>query len=150
MSAIERRRFLGAGVAAIVGTVSTRLQFGRGRTGGLQPSTRFGLEPRTAAASPADVVGAYFSNAAGTQRIGAAYLAAYPADGDYETLLGEIAPPDAEPDTWWSTMDQAGLARQIRTRSHRDFASADVVVLDGWQLAHTEARLAALWVQTRT
>jgi hypothetical protein len=65
------------------------------------------------------------------------------------TLLAEIAPPGTDPATWWSTIDQAGLVKQVRKRSHRDFANGDVVDLDGWQLAHTEARLAALWVQTR-
>lgn len=145
MSAIDRRRFLGVGVAAVVGSIGTRLRFG-----GTRRSTAAEVGDRAQASTPGDLVGAYFADPIGTQHIGAAYLAAADTDTDAMTLLGELAPPDAEPVTWWATIDQAGLVKQIRNRSHADFANGDVVDLDGWQLAHTEARLAALWVLTRT
>jgi len=145
VSSIDRRRFLGAGAAAVVGAAGTRLRFGRGRSA----SDRDAAD-RTQASTPGDLVGAYFTDPIGTQHIGAAFLAASATDTDVTTLLGEIAPSHADSATWWSTIGQAGLVKQVRKRSHRDFANGDVVELDGWQLAHTEARLAAIWVQTRT
>jgi hypothetical protein len=149
VSGIDRRRFLGAGAAAVVGAAATRLRLGRGRRAGVPQRAPAGSGARAPASTPDALVAAYFTDPVSTQHIGAAYVLAFPADVDVTTLMGEIAPPDAEPATWWSTIDQPGLAKHIRKRSHADFADHDVVDLDGWQLAHTEARLAALWVQTQ-
>lgn len=41
------------------------------------------------------------------------------------------------------------LQRTIRAAAHADFATGDVADLEGWQLARTEARLAALFTVTR-
>lgn len=149
MSGIDRRRFLGVGVAAVAGAVGSRLRFGPGRRGWVRAVAVRGTERTALTSTPGDLVGAYFADATGTRHIGAAYLTAFPADADATVLLSGVAPPDADPTAWWSTLDQPGLARRVRSASHRDFANGDVVDLDGWQIAHTEARLAALWVQTR-
>ena len=76
--------------------VGTRLRFGRTRRSAAREAGT-----RTAGSTPADLVGAYFADATGTQRIGGAYLAVAATDADVTTLLGEIAPPHADPASWW-------------------------------------------------
>jgi hypothetical protein len=72
-------------------------------------------------------------------RIGAAYRAAYPADDDREMLRREVGDLGG--------LSGADLADRLATLDERvraDFAAGNVVLVDGWLLARTEARAAAL------
>ena len=82
---------------------------------------------------------------AGAGRFGRAYLGDFPAEADRETLLmrleaallaeGSEVPADAE--AVFTRLD-----RRVRT----EYARGEVVVVDGWLLSRTEARLYALSV----
>lgn len=131
MSPVDRRGFLGAVAGAFVAS-TTRLR-GLARV----PTA----VPRQAAA-PA--LATYFADPAAVARIGAAYLAVAPADGDADLLLTELAPEGSVPADYWATVAIADLQVAIRDAVHADFEAGDIVDIGGWQLARTEARLAAL------
>ena len=97
-----------------------------------------------ASASPSEKVARFFTNDAGAVRIGSVYLQAHPDEGDAETLFDALTPPGERPQQWWTSVSMGELRRTIRAAAHADFKSGDVVDLEGWQLARTEARLAAL------
>jgi len=84
----------------------------------------------------------------GTRRIGTAYLQFFPAEASQSVLLNALTPIGKDPNEWWASIDLAGLQKAIRRQVHKDFGTPDVVVLDGWELARSEVRLAALWVVT--
>lgn len=136
MMRVGRRGFIG-GVAAVVAVATAPIGW-VGRA--------FGAS--TAGLSATDKVARLFSDAAGTKRIGEAYLAVVPDDGDVELLLRAIAPPDEVPEEWWAQITVGELRREVRTRAHDEFIANDIVDLEGWLLAKTEARLAALFVVT--
>jgi hypothetical protein len=73
------------------------------------------------------------------KRVGEAYRAAYPEEDDVEVL--EAALPRFEGLSGQQVQDQLSTLRdQVRT----DFAEGNIVMVDGWLLAATEARAAAL------
>jgi hypothetical protein len=136
MEPLSRRRFLGAGLAGVAGA----------SVGGADARVR--APQRVGAETPADLVGAYFSNGAAAGRIGALYLQLVPAEASEAALLAALAPTGEDPTQWWASTDDAALKDEVRARAHADFETPDVVDLGGWQLARTEARLAALWALT--
>jgi hypothetical protein len=87
-----------------------------------------------------DVVARLLRDRASARRVGAAYLAAHPEEASPERLLqalrSALGPVDAAP--------AAVLRHRLAARVRDDFARADVVVVRGWWLSRTEARLAAL------
>jgi hypothetical protein len=73
------------------------------------------------------------------QRVGESYRSAYPDEDDVEVL--EAALPDFEGLSGREVQDRLDtLNQQVRA----DFAAGDIVNVDGWLLAVTEARAAAL------
>jgi hypothetical protein len=73
------------------------------------------------------------------QRVGESYRSAYPDEDDVEVL--EAALPDFEGLSGREVQDRLDtLNQQVRA----DFAAGDTVNVDGWLLAVTEARAAAL------
>ncbi|MSO78149.1 MAG: hypothetical protein EXQ79_00905 [Acidimicrobiia bacterium] len=136
MSTVGRRGFLG-GMAAALTVAATPINW-VGRAFGAVPT-----------ASPADTLARLFRDAAGTERIGEAYLAVAPVERDASALFAALAPEGETPDEWWGHVGVAELRRTLRKRAHNDFAVNDVVDLEGWQLARTECRLAALFTLTR-
>jgi len=140
MRPINRRTFLSAVAVGVAGFVSATAQ---------RASAFWRHAPTaTRAATPADLVGAFFSDAVGTRRIGTAYLQVAPTEASEAALITALAPPGQDPAQWWASIDLADLQKEARRRAHRDFKTPDVVDIGGWQLARTEARLAALWVVT--
>jgi hypothetical protein len=140
MRPIRRRTFLSAAAVGIAGFVSAGAQ----RAGAFwRPPPR-----STRTATPSDLVGSFFSDAEATRRIGTAYLQVAPTEASETALITALAPPGEDPAQWWASIDLAALQKEVRRRAHRDFKTPDVVDIGGWQLARTEARLAALWVVT--
>jgi len=131
MKEIGRRGFLGAVIGAFVAS-----------------TTRLRGVPAAEAAVPAQVsaptLSAFFADAAAAARIGAAYLAVAPAEGDADFLFTELAPVGAVPADYWATVTIDQLHLDIREAVHADFEAGEIVDIGGWQLAKTEARLAAL------
>ena len=136
MTPLSRRKFLGTSLAGVAGATV-------GGGGALARTPQ-----RVGAETPADLVGAYFSNGAAAGRIGALYLQLVPAEASEVALLAALAPAGEDPTQWWASIDDAGLREEVRARAHADFETPDVVDIGGWQLARTEARLAALWTLT--
>ena len=68
-------------------------------------------------------------------RVGERFLAAYPEERSLETLVDALGTPADDELAWL-----AGLRDQITD----DFADGLTVDVDGWRLARTEARAAAL------
>ena len=74
--------------------------------------------------------------------LGERYLESEPAERSADWLAGELFG-----DPSLLTTDLQGrdwLKRRIRARCARDFRQGDLVLLEGWLLARTEARLLAL------
>ena len=99
--------------------------------------------------SPAEKVASLFSDPVGVARIGTAYLGVAPDEGSVDVLLAALAPAGQSPEEWWTAVGVRELRLTVRTAAHADFVAGDVVDLEGWQLARTEARLAALFVVTQ-
>jgi hypothetical protein len=133
---VGRRQFLFGGIAGLAVAAFTRMA---------GAATRF-VRP---SATPAELLAQYFTDAVGTRRIGDAYVAVVPAESSADALLAALAPEGEDPAQWWASITLEKLQKPMRRRVHDDFEAGDVVDLDGWQLARTEARLAALYVLTQ-
>jgi hypothetical protein len=70
--------------------------------------------------------------APGVLAVGAAYLAGWPGEADLATLLTLLPSPDG---------DVVATARALISA---DFSAGATIVLDGWVLARSEARAAAV------
>ncbi len=71
------------------------------------------------------------------RQIGGHYLAAYPEEADFERLAGMLIGETGK-------VDARALHRKILDQRMRDFAAEDTVIVGGWVLARTEARVCAL------
>lgn len=83
-----------------------------------------------------------FRHAASVQRIGAAYLRAYPQEADRRTLNQELATLDGGSGPFRPAGDQ--LRRRLVSASRADFAAGRVVTVQGWVFSLTEARAYAM------
>ena len=121
----------------VAGTVSRR-RFFCGAIGALFGSLAIAL---ARAAMPANL-DALLRHRAGAQRIGRRYLAMLPADADRSRLLtmspmlGHALRAVREGPEAAAALLQQGI--------REDFGRADTVIIDGWVLAATEARLCAV------
>lgn len=75
----------------------------------------------------------------GARLIGKAYLSAYPDERDRILILKELLGPA-------KLRGPGDLRRRIAKCREEDFIKGEVVVVDGWILAKSEARAAALTV----
>jgi hypothetical protein len=105
---------------ALAGGLVTRLVPARNRRVGADPAPLDFFGDRNAAAA-----------------IGARYLASHPEDRDGGRILREMA-LTTRPRT------RAELHERLCEQHARDFADDRTVVVDGWVLSRTEARLCAL------
>lgn len=69
--------------------------------------------------------------------VGRRYLEAHPEERDPLVLLTLLG---------FDLTSAASIRATVRARSRADFASGDIVILDGWVLARTESRAFALMV----
>jgi len=74
-------------------------------------------------------------------RLGELYLELHPEEASTRRLSGLVF-PDLGPFAWQIDPETArsSFARQVQ----RDFETGEIVVIDGWRLSRTEARLGAL------
>jgi hypothetical protein len=72
--------------------------------------------------------------------VGQKYLALFPNEADHERLMHGIF---GAADTLQSK-NTRGVREFLRSRGNDDFEKGSIVVIDGWILSQTEARLAAL------
>jgi DNA-binding IclR family transcriptional regulator len=93
---------------------------------------------RPARAAPSHLPAGYFRHPASARAIGRAYLAAVPAEADAARIAALLALGPA------SGASPAALRRRMAARLRADFAAGRTIVLDGWLLAESEARLCAL------
>jgi hypothetical protein len=93
---------------------------------------------RAAAAGPAARLVGIFREPASARAIGRAYLRQAPEEADAARLLALIHPGDC------AALSASELRRAVAARQRADFAAGRTVLLDGWVLSRTEARLCAL------
>ena len=82
------------------------------------------------------------------ERFGRAYLAAYPAEADRETLLGHLEAALFPGGTAVRSGAEAVFTRFDRV-VRGEYADGEVIVVAGWLLSRSEARLYALSVLYR-
>jgi hypothetical protein len=123
----------------VAGTVSRR-RFSRGVAGALLGSFAIALPLRARAAMPANF-GALLRHRASAERIGRRYLAMLPVDTDRSRLL--TMSPILNRALQAVRHEPEAAAALLRQSIRDDFRRADTVMVDGWVLAATEARLCA-------
>ena len=83
-----------------------------------------------------------FSSLEAARRLGTAYLARRPSERGERQLVELL---EASSPAWREVWDGSGDVSKIaRDESRRDYADGRVVLIDGWFLSLTEARLCAL------
>jgi hypothetical protein len=92
---------------------------------------------RAAAAGPTARLAGIFREPASARAIGRAYLRQAPEEADAARPLDLIHPGDC------AALSTTELRRAVAARQRADFAAGRTVLLDGWVLSRTEARLCA-------
>lgn len=80
-----------------------------------------------------------FGDGAAPRALGEAYLESHPHERSAGVLIREILGGQAP-------TDAPALARLVAARRTREFGTSQTIVLDGWVLTRSEARLCALTV----
>ena len=124
----------------VAGTVSRR-RFFCGAIGALFGSLAIALPSLARTAMPANL-DALLRHRAGAERIGRRYLAMLPADADRSRLL-TMSPMLGHALRAVREGPEAAVAL-LQQGIREDFGRADTVIIDGWVLAATEARLCAV------
>lgn len=121
---ITRRRLLiaAAGVAAAVAA---------------GPSGLLTLIERMSAPDAASLLRGLITDREGAANLGRSYLAAHPTEAQRRVLVRDLVGP-AVP----TSVSRA--SREVANRIRGDYAAGSTVVVDGWVLSRTEARLYAL------
>jgi hypothetical protein len=87
---------------------------------------------------------ALFIHQESAQAIGRAYLQSYPREADALRLEDQIAQGIAGGRTLLAAIDKPKVSKLLTDRIRQDFATDQVVKVQGWILSVTEARLCAL------
>jgi len=96
--------------------------------------------------APKTLAEAMFSDLETARMIGGCYLAQAAHECDAGVLAAELPAGCAAVPTSRQALDD--IRKTIDAQRQRDFAAGDTVIIDGWILARTEARLCALTVLT--
>jgi hypothetical protein len=103
------------------------------------PSCLLTLVERLSGAEAASLLRGLITDREGAARLGRSYLAAHPTEARsgvlVRDLVGAIEPTSV-----------SGASREVADRIRGDFAAGNTVVVEGWVLSRTEARLYALVV----
>jgi hypothetical protein len=101
------------------------------------PTGWFGLIERLVAADVEGLLRGLITDREGAARLGRSYLGAHPTEARSGILVSRLIGP-TEPTS------AAGASREVASRIRGDYAADRTVVVDGWVLSRTEARLYAL------
>lgn len=85
---------------------------------------------------PTGIVAELFDDYGAARAIGREYLKERPEEKERETLLQLLSLRD--------DLDPGPVRERLRTEVRRDYVEARVVLVNGWYLSRTEARLCAL------
>ena len=121
---LTRRRLLIA-AAAIVGAAAAG------------PSALLPLIERMTSADAAGLLRGLITHRESAAQLGRTYLDAHPNEARRAALMRQLAGPIA-----LTSAERA--AREVATRVRADYAMGRTVVIEGWVLSRTEARLYAL------
>jgi hypothetical protein len=121
---LTRRRLL-VGAAALLAAVAAG------------PSALVPLIERLAAADAAALLRTLIKHREGAIQLGRSYLSAHPSEANRATLVRQLAGPIAP-----ASAERA--AHGVGARIREDYAMGHTVVVEGWVLSRTEARLCAL------
>ena len=93
-----------------------------------------------------DALLAFFEDRAAAEEVGAHYLARFPKEDDATRLVRRLAGSRARQSEWeaLAVSDPAAVSDALRERHRDDFREGRIVLLRGWVLSQTEARLCAL------
>ena len=133
MLASGRRQFLR--LSASTGLASFALSCSWPGVSAVLASERFGNSDLASALTT------FFKDPDGAAAVGRRYLALHPDEADADRL-SEALFDSAQPSRATTEALRSDLSRQRQ----RDFRDGDVVILDGWLLARSEARVCALTV----
>jgi hypothetical protein len=86
----------------------------------------------------------YFTDRQSAGKIGAAYLTTAPGEADPWTLVTAISATVSGGWRGLALVDRAKFRRLVAAEQRGDFERGRTVVIDGWVLSLTEARLAAI------
>jgi hypothetical protein len=125
--------------SSVAGTTSRR-RFARGMLRTLIGTLAIPLPWLTRTAASADL-GAVLRRRAGAERIGRRYLATLPAGTDKARLFAMS--PALDRASCALRHEPEVAAELLRRGINEDFRHANTVIVDGWVLAATEARLCA-------
>jgi hypothetical protein len=85
-----------------------------------------------------------FASSPGAKEVGAEYLQAVPDEASVVLLISLITATNHNINDHFSAMSHRGMEEFLYGRIGDDFVTHDVIVLRGWLLSRTEARLCAL------
>jgi hypothetical protein len=86
--------------------------------------------------SPNEVVAALFDDLGAARNVGGAYLDSHPGEAGEERLTSVLGLDDSAP--------PYVQGERLRAEVRRDYAESRLVLVEGWYLSITEARLCAL------
>lgn len=88
------------------------------------------------------IVTSWFTHYESAVNLGQYYLTLFPEEANYDWLTRTILPD-------WSTQRDSQILKQtLKIQRQKDFYEGNTVMLDGWILSRTEARLCALLALT--
>ncbi|MEM9354985.1 MAG: hypothetical protein AAGB04_02125 [Pseudomonadota bacterium] len=106
---------------------------------------------RVEARTIADLLYEYWGNAASVSvAIGDEYLTNVPSEADIQVLSEHICPPWTSRHAELTSASQGDIHRLIDDWRREDFELGETVLVSGWLLSKTEARLCALEALRRT
>jgi hypothetical protein len=111
---------------------------------GLWPAAVLGRSSGDPVARGARRLTGVLSRPASAARVGRAYLRAHPAEASAARLLDGLTAGWPERGAQLERLSTAQLRRRLRAAVRADFAAGRTVVVRGWVLAASEARLLGL------
>ncbi len=94
--------------------------------------------------APAAKLANLFAQKESAATIGSAYLRSTPTEAAVPILLARLFRNQPRPEHWVVRTDVGTLRKTLAQQIRRDFATEQVVTVDGWVLSITESRLCGL------
>ena len=133
----ERRRFLAGAGRAALGLTAGPLLLSQGACGPSDPLVEAMLR--------------FYRDRGAAEAVGLHYLERFPKEDDETRLVRRMAGSRVRLSEWEAlAADPPAVVAALRERHREDFAAGRIVVLRGWVLSQTEARLCALAARARS